>query len=81
MKLSQMIKDITDWYNPDDEVAYSLWTLEDIREQCRQDEIELTEDEMKEVLDELGARLVNLNDAVWEIISSEADNIIKNRKK
>lgn len=63
-------------YDSTQEIAYSLWFIEDIRQQAQDEGIEITDVQCVEILD----RINRWHDATiginWEVISCHIDSVI-----
>lgn len=78
-KVKDLIKWLQDQYDPEDVIAYSLWTTEDINAIEEEEEIELTEEEAERVLewaDRKEDASIGIN---WDVLRYYVDEFIRER--
>lgn len=79
MKVSKAIELLQNGYKPNDEIAMSLWSIDDVTTRCDEMGVKLTKKQKKKVLMELEKADANIG-INWDSIDFEIEEIIQAQK-
>ena len=79
MKVKDLIKHLKKYNEPDDEIAYQIWTTEDVDTVAEELEVALTDEEKIMVIQNLNNNSDANSGMSWTDLEFEIDRIIERR--
>lgn len=71
----EIIKDLERNYKPEDQIACGIWTTDDVKTQAMNDDVELTAEQVDEVIDSVHKNIDAESGINWDVISQAIRDI------
>lgn len=77
MKVSKAIEFLQNGYKPNEEIAMSIWNVDDVTTRCKEMGVKLTKKQKEEVLIKLDSNADANTGINWDAIDFEIEQIIE----